>query len=67
MGSFETFIPTFNKKQNGLLMHIPYTLELALGNNNNNNIEIAVTNYVHPSVKQFSSALAFGITIPINQ
>lgn len=65
LGSFETYTPTFYKKQNGLLMHIPYTLGLALGQNNN--FEIAVTNYVHPSVEQFSSTIAIGITIPINQ
>lgn len=64
VGSFETYTPTYYKKQNGLLMHIPYTLGLALGKNNN--VELAITNYTYPSVEQFSGAFSIGLTFPIN-
>jgi hypothetical protein len=64
-GSFETFTPSTYKKDSGLLMHIPYTLGLALGKNHE--VEIAVTYYEHPSVDQFSGALSVGFSFPLDK
>ena len=64
IGSFVTYTPETNKKKNGLLMHIPYTIGLALGRNNN--VEVAFTYYDHPSVEQFSGAAAIGLSFPLN-
>ncbi|MBP0903477.1 hypothetical protein ACFSKN_01125 [Mariniflexile gromovii] len=64
-GSFETFTPTVYKKDSGLLLHVPYTLGLALGKNHD--VEIAVTYYEHPSVEQFSGALSFGFSFPLDK
>ncbi|WP_372755415.1 hypothetical protein [Mariniflexile sp.] len=65
LGSFETNTPSFFKKERGLLMHIPYSLGLALGRNHD--VEIAATYYDHPSVEQFSGALAVSFSFPINK
>lgn len=64
MGSFETYTPGIYKKDKGLLMHIPYALGLALGKNHD--VEIAITYYEHPSVEQFSGALAIGFSFPLD-
>lgn len=64
-GSFETNTPTIYKKEKGILMHIPYTLGLALGKNHD--VEIAVTYYEHPSVEQFSGALSVGFSFPLDK
>lgn len=65
IGSFETYTPIDNIKENGLLMHIPFTLGLALGKENN--VEVAFTYYFHPNVNQFSGAAAIGLSFPINK
>ena len=64
VGSFETYTPTTYKKDSGLLVHVPFALGLALGKNHD--VEIAVTYYEHPTVEQFSGALAIGFSFPLD-
>lgn len=63
VGSFETYTPYTNVKKNGVLIHIPFSIGLALGRKNN--IDVAFTYYYHPSVEQFSGAAAIGFSFPI--
>lgn len=63
MGSFETYTPYTNIKKNGIVMHIPFSIGLAIGRKHN--IDVAFTYYYHPSVKQFSGATAIGFSFPI--
>lgn len=65
IGSFETYTPFTNIKKNGLLMHVPFSIGLALGRKHN--IDVAFTYYYHESVDQFSGAVAVGFTFPLNQ
>ena len=58
IGSFETYTPSTNISKSGLIMHIPFSIGLALGKKHK--VDIAFTYYYHPSVKQFSGAAAFG-------
>lgn len=63
IGTFETFTPTSKIDKTGLIIHIPFSIGLALGPKHN--IDIAFTYYFHPSMKQFAGAAAFGVTIPL--
>lgn len=64
IGSFETFTPQTDIKENGILLHLPISLGLKIGPKHN--FDIAFTYYFHPSVKQFSGAAAIGFSIPLN-
>lgn len=64
IGSFETYTPYTNIKKNGILMHIPFSLGLALGPKHN--VDVGFTYYYQPSVKQFSGATAIGFSFPLN-
>ncbi|GGE97127.1 hypothetical protein [Flavobacterium limi] len=64
IGSFETYTPLNNIKKNGVLMHIPFTLGLAVGRKNN--IDIAFTYYFHSAADQFNGAFAAGFSFPID-
>jgi hypothetical protein len=63
IGKFETLTVFDNISKNGLAYHIPFALGLELGKNNG--VDLGFTYYFHPSLKQYSGALALGITIPI--
>ncbi len=63
-GTFVTYTPYVNIEEKGLLMHIPFSIGLALGRKHN--YEIAFKYYYHPSVKQFSGAAAFGFSFPLD-
>jgi len=65
LGKFETYTPYTNLEKSGLLVHIPFTLGLALGPENN--VEVAFTYYVHPAVEQVSGAAAIGLSFPLNR
>lgn len=65
MGSFETFTPYTSIKKNGVVMHVPYTIGLALGPKHN--FEVAFSYYVHPSVEQFNGAAALGFSFSLSQ
>lgn len=64
IGSFETFTPSTNIKKNGILMHIPFSLGLAVGPKHN--VDIAFTYLYTPAAEQFSGAAAFGLSFPLN-
>lgn len=64
IGSFETFSPSTNIKKNGILMHIPFSLGLAVGPKHN--VDIIFTYNFYPTVKQVSGAAAFGLSFPLN-
>jgi hypothetical protein len=63
IGSFETYTPLTNSKKNGLIMHIPFSIGLAVGRKHN--VDIAFTYYYHPAVDQFSGAAALGFSFPL--
>jgi len=63
IGSFETYTPFTNIKKNGFLMHIPFSLGLALGRQHS--VELEFTYYFHPEVEQFSGAAAIGLSFPL--
>jgi hypothetical protein len=66
MGSFQTYTPlTNNISKNGLIMHIPFSIGLALGRKHS--VDFAFTYYYQPSVEQFSGAVALGFTFPLNK
>jgi hypothetical protein len=64
IGAFETYTPSTNISKNGLGIHIPFSIGVALGKKHK--IDIAFTYYYHPSLKQFSGATAFGLSFPLN-
>ncbi|WP_026712368.1 hypothetical protein [Flavobacterium daejeonense] len=64
IGSFQTYTPSTNLKKNGVLMHIPFSLGLAVGRKHS--VDIALSYYFYPSMKQISGAFAAGVSIPIN-
>jgi hypothetical protein len=64
IGSFETYTPYTNIKKNGILMHIPFSIGLALGPKHN--IDVGFTYYYQPYVQQFSGATAIGFSFPLN-
>ena len=63
IGSFQTYIPQTNISKNGLLMHIPFSIGLALGRKNN--FDVGFTYYFHPDAQQFSGAAAIGFIFPV--
>ncbi len=64
IGSFETYTLYTNIKKNGILIHIPFTIGLALGPKHN--LDLALTYYYQPAVQQFSGATAIGFSFPLN-
>lgn len=64
IGSFETYTPYTNIKHNGILMHIPWSIGLALGRKHN--FDIAFTYYDHPYVNQTDGAAAIGFSFPLD-
>lgn len=64
IGSFKTSTQYTYLKKNGLLVHIPFSIGVALGREHN--VEIKFTYYVHPSADQVSGAAAIGLTFPID-
>ncbi|WP_394759186.1 hypothetical protein [Flavobacterium sp.] len=64
-GSFQTYTPYTNLKKDGVLLHIPFSLGLALGRRHN--FEVKFSYYYHPSIKQFSGATAVGFSFPLNK
>ncbi len=65
IGSFVTYTPNTNIEKNGLLMHIPFSIGLALGRHHD--IEIAFNYYFHNSVDQFNGAATLGMSFPLNK
>lgn len=64
IGSFETLTPLTNINKNGLTLHFPFSIGVALGPKHN--FEIAVKYYSQPSMKQVLGAAALGVSFPLN-
>ncbi len=65
VGTFETITNDTDRKESGLLFHIPVSLGLAIGRNHK--IEIAFTYFYHNAINQFAGAATVGITFPLNK
>ena len=63
IGSFETHTEYTNLKKSGVLLHIPFTVGVAIGRRHA--AEIKFTYYFNETVRQFSGAAAVGFTFPI--
>lgn len=63
LGSFETRTQFTDIEKSGVVMHIPFSLGLAIGRRHN--YEIKFTYYYHDTAKQLSGAAAIGVSFPI--
>ncbi|MDO5968201.1 hypothetical protein Q4Q35_00120 [Flavivirga aquimarina] len=63
IGKFETLTAFDNIDKSGIIYHIPFSLGLELGRNNN--VDLGFAYYFQPSVEQYAGAFALGITIPL--
>lgn len=64
IGKFETFTPNVNFNKSTILMHIPFSVGLAIGRKNS--LEIGISGYFHPAAKQSTGVFAFGYTFPLD-
>ncbi|NIK92741.1 porin family protein [Mangrovimonas sp. CR14] len=65
IGKFETFTAFDNIDKGGIIYHIPIAIGLALGKNNN--VDVAISYNIQPSVEQYVGAFAIGLTFPLNK
>ena len=63
IGSFETSTDFDNISRSGIIYHVPVSLGLELGRNNN--FDLGFSYYLQPSVEQFTGAFAIGITFSL--
>lgn len=64
IGKFETFTAFDNIDKSGIIYHIPFSIGVELGKNNN--VDLGFTYYSQPSVEQLVGAFAVGITFPLD-
>lgn len=64
IGKFETFTFFDDISKTGIIYHIPFSLGLELGRNNN--VDLGLTYFFQPSVEQYAGAFAVGLSIPLN-
>ncbi|HDZ07081.1 hypothetical protein LCGC14_0166820 [marine sediment metagenome] len=64
IGKFETLTAFDTIDKGGIIYHIPFSIGLELGKNNN--VDLGFAYYFQPSVEQFVGAIAVGITFPLN-
>ena len=64
-GSFKTVTPAANIDMSGVIMHIPIAFGFVIGPEDN--IDISIGSYFHPSVEQFAFDLGLGISFPIGK
>lgn len=64
IGKFETFTPNLNFNKSDVLLHIPFSIGLAIGRKNS--LELGISGYFHPAAKQSTAVLAVGYTFPID-
>lgn len=63
IGKFET-VTVFNTiEKSGAIYHIPFSIGLELGRNNN--VDLGFMYYFQPSVEQFAGGFAVGVSIPL--
>ena len=65
IGNFRTLTAFDNVDKGGIIYHIPFALGLELGQKNN--VDVGLSYYFQPDVKQYAGAFAIGITIPLNK
>lgn len=65
IGTFKTYTTITNIKKSGVLLHIPFSLGLAVGRKHE--VDIAFTYLFIPAAEQFSGAAAFGLLFPLNK
>lgn len=63
IGKFETITAFDIINSSGFVYHIPFSIGLELGKNNN--VDLGFAYYFQPSVNQFTGAFALGITFPL--
>ena len=63
IGTFKTATVFDDIDKSGIIYHIPFSIGLELGKNNN--VDVGFTYYFQPSVEQFVGAIAIGITFPL--
>jgi hypothetical protein len=64
IGKFETVTAFDAIDTSGVIFHIPFSLGVELGKNNN--VDLGLAYYFQPSVEQAAGAFAVGITFPLN-
>ncbi|WP_095928541.1 hypothetical protein [Flavobacterium sp. ACN2] len=64
IGKFETFTPNVNFNKSDVLLHIPFSIGLAVGRHNN--FEIGISGYFHPAAKQSTAVFALGYNFPLD-
>ncbi|SCY97569.1 hypothetical protein SAMN02927916_4441 [Flavobacterium anhuiense] len=64
MGKFETFTPNVDFNKSTVLLHIPFSIGLAVGRHNN--FEIGISGYFHPAAKQSTGVFAIGYNFPLD-
>lgn len=64
IGKFETLTPGVNFDKSDLLLHIPFSLGLAIGRKHS--FEIGISGYFHPAAKQSNGVFAVGYTFPLD-
>lgn len=64
IGTFETLTPGVNFDKSDALLHIPFSIGLAIGRKNN--FEIGISGYFHPAAKQSNAIFAAGYTFPLD-
>ena len=65
IGKFETLTVFNTINENGIIYHIPFSLGLELGRNNN--VDLGLIYYIQPSVEQIGGAVAIGLTFPLSK
>ena len=65
IGKFETRTAFDSIDKSGIIYHIPFSLGLELGKNNN--VDLGFAYYFQPSIEQYAGAFTVGITFPLNK
>jgi hypothetical protein len=64
IGKFETFTPNVNFNKSDVLLHIPFSVGLAVGRHNS--FEVGISGYFHPAAKQSTAVFALGYSFPLD-
>jgi hypothetical protein len=65
IGKFETVTAYTNINKSGFVYHIPFSVGLELGRNND--VDLSFSYYFQPTVEQLAGAFALGISIPLKK
>ncbi|MBF4466563.1 hypothetical protein [Flavobacterium sp. LC2016-12] len=64
IGKFQTLTPNVNFDKSDVLLHIPFSLGLAIGRKHS--FEFGISGYFHPAAKQSNGVFAVGYTFPLD-